>query len=182
MSAIRVLTGLLPVRRFGADDRALAAIEFAMILPVMLVIYLGSVEVAQLIGIDRKTALVTRTTADLVSRLSNCKTSTVPTEITGVFKAADAVIAPYSPSSLSVVVSCVAIDKNGVATLKWSQANRGTPRTSANSVVPPSGIGDGLSTTYWVLGEASYAYTPVIGYVLSGTYNVSEQVFMNSRL
>jgi Flp pilus assembly protein TadG len=168
--------------RFSADCRAVAATELALILPVMLIAYLGCIEVSQLIGIDRKTVLATRTAADLTSRVSDCKTSTVPSEISGVLKASDAVVAPYDAASLSMVVSCVSVDKSGTAKLMWSYAKRGTPRTSINSLSMLANLGNGVSTTYWVVGEATYAYQPIAGYVLSGTYNLTEQVVMNSRL
>jgi Flp pilus assembly protein TadG len=182
MTAIRSLIRLSLARRFAADRGAVAATELAIILPVMLVLYIGGIEVGQLITVDRKTALASRTAADLVSRMSNCKSSTAPSDVEGVFKATDAVIAPYSTSPLSVVVTFLAVDKNGTATVMWSRAQRGTPRIAGASFAAPTGLGDGTSTTYWVLGEAAYAYTPVIGYVLSGTFNLSERVYMNWRL
>lgn len=182
MMIIRNLMRLPLLSRFAADCRAVAATEMALILPVMLAVYLGSIEASQMISADRKTSLATRTVSDLVSRLDDCKSSTPPSEITGVFKATDAVIAPFDPADLSVVVTCIAIDKNGGAKVMWSKANRGTPRTGGDTFIPPTGVGDGLSTTYWVLGEADYTYRPITRYVLTGTYKLHEQAFMNSRL
>jgi hypothetical protein len=33
-----------------------------------------------------------------------------------------------------------------------------------------------------VLGEASYAYTPPVGYVLTGTMSLSDKIYMRPRL
>lgn len=168
--------------RFAADSRAVAATEFALILPVMLILYLGGIEASQMISVDRKTAFATRTVADLVSRLSNCKNATVPSEMSGVFKATDAVVSPFNPTQLKVVVSCLAVDKNGVATVMWSSTQRGTARTAAATFTPPAGLSDATELTYWVMGEASYTYKPILGYVLTGNIELYEKVFMNSRL
>jgi len=54
-----------PVRRLARDERGVSAVEFAMLLPLMLTLYLGAVEISQGIAADRKVTLVSRTVADL---------------------------------------------------------------------------------------------------------------------
>ncbi|NJO53712.1 MAG: pilus assembly protein [Bacteroidales bacterium] len=173
------------VNQFGRDTRAVAATEFALILPFMLALWLGGVEVTQLLSIDRKTTQATRTIADLVAqRVSKCDTqSSVPSDsdLENFFDAADEVVSPYPVDPMmAVVVSCLEIDKNGVIKVMWSRARRGDPRTAAPP--PEEGLNDTTATTYWVLGEATYTHTPTIGYVLTGPINLSEQIYMRSRL
>ena len=57
--------------RFAQDRRGVSAVEFAMLLPLMLTLYLGTVEISQGVGIDRKVTLTTRTVADLASQVSS---------------------------------------------------------------------------------------------------------------
>ena len=59
------------LRRLIGDERGVSAVEFAMLLPLMLTLYLGAVEVSQGIGADRKVTLTARTIADLVSQVSS---------------------------------------------------------------------------------------------------------------
>jgi Flp pilus assembly protein TadG len=50
------------------DRRGIAATEFAVIVPIMLVMFFGRVEVSCCIAVDRKVTLMARTLADLTSR------------------------------------------------------------------------------------------------------------------
>jgi Flp pilus assembly protein TadG len=86
------------VARFAQDKRGVSAVEFAMLLPLMITLYLGSVEVSQGIGIDRKVTLTTRTVADLASQVSSISNA----DMTNMLNASAAVIAPYDTSKLKV--------------------------------------------------------------------------------
>ena len=57
--------------RLGRDQRGVSAVEFAMLLPLMITLYLGVVEISQAVGIDRKVTLTTRTVADLASQVKS---------------------------------------------------------------------------------------------------------------
>jgi Flp pilus assembly protein TadG len=162
-----------------------AATEFALILPVMLTLFLGGVEVTQLISIDTKTALATRTAADITAQLSGaCKASVTssPSNISAILKAADTVAAPYPVTPLKVVVSCLEVDKDGKAKVLWSYSARGTARARNSTFTAPAGLNDTSVATYWVLGEATYTYTPTIGYLLTGSFDLSERVYMRKRV
>ena len=58
-------------RLCAGDQRGVSAVEFAMLLPLMLTLYLGAVEISQGVGIDRKVTLTSRTVADLASQVSS---------------------------------------------------------------------------------------------------------------
>ena len=61
--------------RLAKDQRGVSAVEFAMLLPLMLTLYLGTVEVSRGVGIDRKVTLTTRTVADLASQVQSISNS-----------------------------------------------------------------------------------------------------------
>src|SRR6476620_8022500 len=56
------------VRRFRDDRRGLAATEFAIVVPLMLVMFFGTVEFSSAVAIDRKVTLMARTLSDLTSQ------------------------------------------------------------------------------------------------------------------
>src|SRR5262245_54815115 len=93
--------------RLGRDQRGVSAVEFAMILPLMVTLYLGAVEVSQGIGYDRKVTLTTRTVADLTSQV----TTVTSTEMSNILGASAQVMASpnstYDASKLKATVSQV---------------------------------------------------------------------------
>jgi Flp pilus assembly protein TadG len=162
--------------RLAGDERGVSAVEFAMLLPLMLTLYLGTVEVSQGIGADRKVTLTARTVADLVSQVSSINDS----GMTNSLNAAAAVMAPFSTANLKVTVSSVSIDANGQATIAWSDALNGSPRAKGSTVTLPAALVVPNSSLIW--SEVQYTYTPTIGYVLSGTLQLKDQIYMRPRL
>jgi Flp pilus assembly protein TadG len=170
-----------PFEQFVADRRGVSAVEFAMLLPLMLTLYLGAVEISQAVSIDRKVTLTTRTVADLASQVTSINNA----DMTNILNATAAVISPFdqppfSSASLKVVVSAVAIDANGIAKISWSDTKNGTARSVGSTVTLPTALK--VPNTMLIWSEVSYAYTPTIGYVVTGTLNLSDQIYMRPRL
>jgi hypothetical protein len=90
------------------------------------------------------------------------------------------VIAPYDVSKLKVTVSAVTIDSNNVAKIAWSDTLNGTKRTVGSTVTLPTALNVANTTLIW--SEVSYNYKPTIGYVVTGTLNLSDQIYMRPRL
>ncbi len=165
-----------PLGRFAGDERGLSAVEFALLLPLMVTVYLGTVEISQGIAADRKVTLTTRTVADLVSQVSTINNS----DMTNSLNAAAAVMAPYASSKLKVTVSSIAIDANGNATIAWSDTYNGTARAKGSSVTLPTALKVASTSLIW--SEVQYEYKPTIGYLISGTLNLKDQIYMRPRL
>jgi Flp pilus assembly protein TadG len=179
MSRIEGMLAKLVTRRlseFARDKRGVSAVEFAMLLPLMLTLYLGGVEVSQGISIDRKVTLTARTVADLVAQVATIDTAGV----NAALGAATAIMAPYPDANAKVTVSVVDIDSNGNAKVKWSSSKNGTARAVGSSVSLPAALNVPSSSLVW--GEAQYDYQPSIGYVVTGSMNLTDQIFMRPRL
>jgi Flp pilus assembly protein TadG len=164
------------LRRLSRDERGISAVEFAMLLPLMVTLYLGGVEVSQAVAVDRKVTLVSRTLGDLVAQATNVTTS----DMTNILAASAAIVVPYADSKLQITVSSVKIDSAGVAKIAWSDTKNGTARTVGTTVTLPTALNTANTTLIWA--EAQYAYTPVIGYVITGTMNLKDQIYMRPRL
>ncbi len=170
----------VPVARrvadFLGDRRGLSAVEFALLLPLMLTLYLGGVEVSNGVAADRKVAITARTVADLAARMSTIYNA----DMTNILGASSAVIAPYSVSNLKVTVSEVDIDAKGNATVAWSDSLNGTAHSVGQTMTIPASLA--VPNTSLILGEVQYNYNPTFGYVLTGTMTLKGQMYMAPRL
>ena len=165
-----------PLRRFLREKRGVAAVEFAMLLPLMVTLYLGGVEVSSAIAVDRKVTLVARTLGDLVAQ----STSLNATDMTNILNAATTVVQPYSDSLVKVTVSRVDVDAQGAAKVIWSKTKNGTARAVNSAVTLPAALNTANTSLIWA--ESKYAYTPTVGYVITGTITLTDQIYMRPRL
>lgn len=166
------------LHRFARDDRGVTAVEAALVLPFMITLYLGGVQLAQGIDIDRKVTLTARALADLTSRVA----STDTTEVDTILNAATQVMSPYADSAsnaskLKVRVSVIKVDAQLNTTVEWTR-NKNWSALQTPDV--PKDLK--IANTYLVLGEAEYAYDPELGKVLTGTMNLDEKIYMRPRL
>lgn len=161
--------------RFAADCRGISAVEFAVLMPVMLTLLLGSVEASQGIAADRKVELTAHTLADLASQYTDVTNAVM----TNILNAGAAIIAPYPAANLKEVVSEIAVDSQGNATVVWSDTLNGTALTVGQTVSVPSSLA--TPNTYLILAQVQYGYSPTYGYVLTGTLALSDQSYVRPR-
>ena len=176
LRALNAMTLRLPrlATRFAGDRRGVSAVEFALLAPIMVALYLGLVEISDGIGADRKVSLTASTLANLTAQYTTLTTS----DMGNILNASSAIIAPYSAAKLSLTVSCLNIDANKNVTVKWSVAQNGAARSGTLSI--PTDLQ--VANSQLILAEASYAYTPTIGYTISGTLNLSDRMYMGPRI
>jgi Flp pilus assembly protein TadG len=158
-------------RRLVGDRRGVAAIEFAMIVPIMLVLFFGTVELSSGVAADRKVSLVARTLSDLTSRSISVSDS----DLTNFFAAGGAIMTPYVPPMYNVTKGTITelwIDPStGNARVQWSQGS--VPRGQKTLVTVPADLivkdstGNIVPNQYLIFSEVSYLYTPAVGYVMA---------------
>jgi Flp pilus assembly protein TadG len=172
----------------AGDVRAVAAVEFALLLPVMLTLYIGAVEVTQALSADRKIVLLTRTVGDLTTQSSRVS----PTDLDNILNAASAVLAPLSTTPVKIRLTSIAISGSGStdpkvpnkASVCWSYQKNWT-LTATGTLLDTNILPVALRTdvgTSLVMAEVQYPYKPVIGYVITGTMTLSEKIFMRPRV
>lgn len=167
------------MRNLWVDTRAVAAVEFAIVVPFMLLLYVGGVELGNGLAIGVKVSETAHTVADLVSRNACVNTSSLST----ILGASSATIAPYSIANATVTVSEVSTDANGKATVTWSQALNGTPRPTGQPMTLPAALGNpSPPLVSLILGEVTYQYTPNLGYTISGTVPIADSYYLFPRV
>jgi Flp pilus assembly protein TadG len=163
-------------RFLATQSGGLAAVEFAIILPLMLLLYMGSFEIAEAVSLKRQVALTASTVANIVTQYA---TISKTTELPDILDASSAVLTPYPVSNAVVTVSLVTIDNNGNATVTWSQALNGGGRKVGQTVTLPTGLD--VPNTSVVLGETTYAYAPLMDFAHIGALNLYSSVYMSPR-
>src|SRR5471032_2500781 len=162
------------ISKIARDQRGVSAVEFALLAPMMIGLYLGCVEISQGVAADRKTSLVSAALANLTAQVSTISS----TDMTNILDASSAIIQPYSASLLKMTVTCLKIDANKNVTVKWSVTRGGTANTGSMSI--PTALA--VANTYLILSEASYAYTPIVGVTITGTLTLSDKMYMSPRI
>ena len=192
---------LFRVRKFSTDAHAVAATEFAIIVPFMLVLLVGGVELSDGMAINVKVSATAHSVADMVTQNTSLSTAQMQNILTG----ATTIIAPYpvNNSQLLVTVSEVSSDANGNMTLQWSQSYDGTTfgpgrpsiGSSTSPPYPALSVPTSLNGTAgnpnnpnsqndqvsFIVSEVSYAYTPNLGYTISGTVNLADSDWLFPR-
>jgi Flp pilus assembly protein TadG len=184
MSRHRAAQLLRLMRDFFRAREAVAAVEFALVMPLLLTMYLGSTELSQLINIDQRIVTIAGTVGDLVAR-ENGEIDSGP--LADYFQAAQAILSPFSTNGLAQVVSVVYVASNGTTTkILWSQASAGGTARTVNQ--PYSGIPTellsitkGTTAPYIIVSEASYSYKPLLGLFFKQPFGLYHQSFYLPR-
>lgn len=160
------------------DRRGVAAVEFAIIVPFMLTLYIGGIELGDAMAIQVKVTDTTHIVADLTTQ----NTSINNTTMSNILNASSATIAPYSSSNIVVTLSEVSTNSSGVATVTWSDSLNGTARTVGQTMTLPSSLtGAAYNNISLILGEVTYAYTPNLGGAITGTVRLSDSYYLFPR-
>jgi Flp pilus assembly protein TadG len=177
LTAWRTQTGVLSrLRRFRSDRGGVAAVEFSLLLPVMLAIYLGGVEVGDGFAIDTRVTLVARSVTDLATQYVTIDNQDMST----ILGASTQIVAPYASANITVTVSEVTTDSSGNGTVTWSDSLNGSARAVGSKITLPTSLK--TPNISLIFGEVSYAYTPALGYVITGTITMSDSFYMMPRL
>ncbi|MBX9741299.1 MAG: pilus assembly protein [Beijerinckiaceae bacterium] len=187
--------------RLRADRRGVAAVEFALILPLMLLLYLGSTQIVQSLMASRKLSIVARSLSDLVAQQPS-GTNLTDTQLNDIFAAASSIMSPFSTSSLKMTVSSVEFAAKTSPAVgfdakpRWTvQRNGSTPRPC--SILTPvanaslNGVNNMPTGLYAagsiIVADVSYTYTPAFGAQLlawstsDSTVRMSRTLYMRPR-
>ena len=170
------MAGLTAIyRRFAASTRGVAAIEFATILPVLLLLFLASIDAGRAIAIYLKVRAATYT----LDAITNQYTTIQSTDMTSILGATSVVLSPYSASPVVVTVSQFAINSSSQATVSWSATLNGTALTTGSSVSVPSGFAN--PNSYVIQGQVSYTYTPMFVFFIKNAITLSDSLYVTPR-
>ncbi len=138
--------------RFRRDVRGVSALEFALIAPVMIAMYLGSAELTMALNADRKVTNATTALADLVTQ----DDLITDAEMDDIYAAGDTIMFPEDPTNLSIRITSVRMDADGELFVDWSEGRATTPLTTDTLPELPAGLLAPMNSIIMV--ETSYPY------------------------
>lgn len=162
------------LRRFGRDGAGVAAVEFALIAPVLILIYFGLTELCQAYMAQRRMSHATSQVADILAQYQVVDKDLID----DTFALGDLVLAPFPATPLSLRVSAVTRGADGVDRVVWSRG-KGMDKRTGTVVVPAGLIEKGQSI---IMSEGSYDFESTLGQVLPGTQTFSRTYWLRPRL
>jgi Flp pilus assembly protein TadG len=171
------LRKFLRMRRFGAATSGLAALEFAILLPLMVFLLLGSVDLLDALSVNRRAENVAASLADVVAR----DTSVSNAEMTGIWSAVNLLMYPGTDTSMSERISSISVTSASNAQVVWSEGRNGLTPLPANSTITlPSQMM--IAGTSLIKAETVYHYHSPLSFLFSGTVDFPHTVYRRSRL
>jgi len=172
--------GMLPalkarLRALAHDTSGVSAVEFALILPVMITMYIGAVEFSSALTVDRRVSSVASSAADLAAQAEEVTSNSVQ----DIFTAATSILLPYSATPISIVLTSVVADANNDTTVDWSCALNGSAKSQGSAITLPTGLTQPFSSV--IMAEVAYSYTPPISQFLTGGINMSDTFYLRPR-
>jgi len=140
------------------------AVEFALTLPVLMLLMLGSAEMARFVILHQKVDRVAVTMSDLVARAETIKES----ELADIFEAADIVAQPFDLHNLGIVIVSAITNADGSgARVAWQRSGDGA--ASHTSQIGTQGGAATLSADFEVregetaiIAEVFYDFEPFL--------------------
>lgn len=163
------------IRKFRRSQDGVAAIEFALIIPLMLTTFFGVSEIANYILAARKVANVASSAADLIAQ----DTLVTTPEMNDIMGALNVIMHPFDTSNATIRITSVIADENtGNTTVHWSDALHTAPRTQGAPVTIPNILANGQSV---IMAEVTFRYQTLFGQYLTDGMTVTDTFYLKPR-
>lgn len=166
------------LRRFAKAENGVAALEFAIIAPLLMVpLLLGSVDLIDVMGANKRAQNAAASLADVVARDTEVSNS----EISGMWRALDVLMYPNDPGTMQLRITSVSIVNASTARVIWSEGHGGMSGRQAGSTVSLDNrmmtVGSSI-----IMVESSYRYHAPLGFLFQNEINMQHVAYRRSRL
>ena len=152
-------------RLFSRDQRGLAAVEFALIAPILILLFLCVVEVSNLLSADAKMRAATAAVGDLVTQDSDGMINAADIAILQAASRAIMAPIPVNSNQLTIYVTNYSVDASSNVTVSWRRrvGRNGDPAATGSGACTPNGLPVSLraSTNDVVRVDGNYTWTPM---------------------
>jgi Flp pilus assembly protein TadG len=177
------------IARLSGDNRGVAAIEFAMIAPLLITLYLGTLEISGALQMNKKVGRAASMTGDLIAQFETSQVNKA--NIEAVLRIGKAVTQPYALTQPKIILTGINIDATGKATISWSRQVDNTtysrPFTPGTVVTVPAKVK--IPNTFLVKSEAQLEYRTLTSWSVAqasgqsfGKIDMAETYYLRPRV
>ena len=165
------LGGSCSLRRLWPETRGAAAVEFGFLAPLLLLMLLGTIEVARAINIDRHFSQATNTAGDLVAREEYLGTDkdNAKANLKSMMDSIGHIMQPYDTKDLKLGVFSVRVDPDNPdeTRVEWQYSFNGeeVPATCDLYALPAGLLSEGASV---IVVTSTYLFKPLFADFVPG--------------
>lgn len=163
-------------KRFARARKGLAALEFALLAPMMVFFLLGSIDMLDMVDTNRRLQYATVSVADVMAR----DTEVTDDEIDGAWAALELLMAPDNAAGIEFRVSSVSVQDATTARVIWSEGQGMAPRGTNSTVALPAGMM--VPGTSVIMTESEFDYASPLGILTAGNATLDHVAYRRSRL
>ena len=166
-----------PFARLGklrSSDKGISAIEFALIAPVMVLIYFACIELSLMMVLDRKVTSAASSLGDLVARAAIIDDD----DLDDIIEATRMILEPNDVSDARIRVTSI-YDDDGTNRVAWSDARNLQPYAEETTIVVPDDlVPENGSVIY---AEVEFDYVSQLGYFITTTKTLRDEFYLRPR-
>ncbi len=170
-SLARCRRAFVRLRDILRDRQGVGGVEFALVAPMLLVLYLMSFELTMGFSVAKKTSMASSAIADIVAREEKVTKAFLVT----MPDVAKAIFVPYPPNNLLIKVTAIKIDSTKAAKVAWSWSSTGVVPYAVGTT-PPVPADLLVADTFLIRSELSVSHelmTYLPGLVSGGTKSLT---------
>lgn len=174
--------GFKTLKRLLHDRQGVGGVEFAIIAPMLIVLYLMAFELTMGLSVAKKTSLASSTIADLVARQDKVD----KTFLASMSDVSGAIFVPYASKNLLIKISAIKIDSTKAAKIAWSWSTTGVAPYAVGTTAPvPADML--VADTFLIRSELSVShelmmYLPGFSGTQTKSLTIAREFYFRQRL
>jgi Flp pilus assembly protein TadG len=163
------------VKGLWYNEKGVSAVEFALIAPIMILIYFGCIELSLLMRADRRVTSTASGLGDLTARLVTADDS----DMQELFDAAAVLMQPYDAKNARLRITSVVDDGDGTTRVGWSDGFNIEPYSEGALITVPPGLVTTPGSV--IVSEVEFEYESSIGFVINTSRTLKDTFYLRPR-
>ncbi|KQT45569.1 hypothetical protein ASG52_15590 [Methylobacterium sp. Leaf456] len=154
-----------PEGRFSEDESGIATLEFAILVPLLLLLVYGVAEYVNAADHRNKVSALARTLADLTSQNTSKQVTT--DTMTDNLRAAGPVLAPFNPALATIQISAIGVNANSANFICSTWPKTGGLRTVGKDTTLLVPTNFQRAGARYILAEVQMDYKPLFSTIIN---------------